>query len=148
MEERLEDSEQQNEELTAENKDLSDKLDESVRRVKILEEDLSSAEEKLTAAEDKLKELETELTDINNNMKKMEAAEGLQAQREDELESKIRDLTEEKGDLHIRAENAERQIQVLEENIAKLEKEVEDEQTSHAETKAELEAVNAEIDDI
>jgi DNA anti-recombination protein RmuC len=44
-----------------------------------------------------------------------------QSEREETLEENIRNLEQAKSDLSIRAENAERQIQVLEENILKLE---------------------------
>merc|ERR1712003_491341 len=110
--------------------------------------DLSRAEGNSETAESKVKELEIEVTTINNVLKKMEAAEGLQSEREEKLEENIRDLEQAKSDLSIRAENAERQIQVLEENILKLESDLEKEQEAHNQTKDELAAVNAEIDDI
>ena len=44
-----------------------------------------------------------------------------QTEREEKLEENIRDLEQAKSDLSIRAENAERQIKVLEENILQLE---------------------------
>merc|ERR1711925_25855 len=118
------------------------------RKIKMLEDDLYKAETSSEAFESKVKELEIEVTSINNVLKKMEAAEGLQSEREEKLEENIRDLEQAKSDLSIRAENAERQIQVLEENILKLESDLEKEQEEHNTTKEELAAVNAEIDDI
>merc|ERR1712147_82530 len=109
------------------------KNDEANRKIKMLEDDLYKAETSSEAFESKVKELEIEVTSINNVLKKMEAAEGLQSEREEKLEENIRDLEQAKSDLSIRAENAERQIQVQEE---------------HNTTKEELAAVNAEIDDI
>ena len=44
-----------------------------------------------------------------------------QTEREDKLENTIHELEAAKSELSIRAENAERQIQVLDENIVKLE---------------------------
>merc|ERR1719342_1758288 len=113
---------------------------------------MEAAEGMQAEREDKLesgiKDLEIEMTNMNTNLKKMEAAEGMQAEREDKLESGIRDLEAAKADLSIRAENAERQIQVLEENILKLERDLERESNDHRATKIELEELNAEINDI
>merc|ERR1711915_442479 len=104
----------QNEELTSQTTDLEAKNDEANRKIKMLEDDLYKAESNSDTYEAKVKELEIEVTSINNILKKMEAAEGLQTEREEKLEENIRDLEQAKSDLSIRAENAERQIQVLE----------------------------------
>ncbi len=119
--------------------DADKRFDETNRRLAIMEVDLERAEDRAEVAETKTLELEEELKVVSNNMKILEMSEQEAIAREESYAEQIKECTTRLKEAEQRAEMGERTMAKLQNEVDRLEEELQEGKDKYKDMSDELE---------